>query len=173
MNKSIARIVLCLFVLSFASLAIAGHDPEIKCLSAEYVSGDDSDTGQPGTNKKLKNYLDHGQWIRWNIFAPEGTLVTIEFKKKKNYDGTDTLDTSPMEHGLQVLHFLIEKPNGEKVKGGRVRNGIPDGTTYGYSVTCKYADGRPENVIDPMIEVPRPTIIPLPPSPQTQTQSKD
>ena len=177
MNKWMAICVMFLFVVCFAGPASAGHDPKVDCVQGTFVSGDDDDPGDnpgnPSTNKKHKNYLNKGEWIRWDVTAPEGTLVTIAFTKKTNYDGTNTLGTTPFNDPLQVLHFKIEKKtNGDKVKWGRIRSDLPDGA-HGYKITCTFEDGRTPTEIDPIIEVPRTGGLTPPPPPQTQPQTKD
>jgi hypothetical protein len=169
MNKSIAGIVLCSFVLCSPHLANA-TDAWIDCKAKYFHSRDTEDDGNPNTFKKEKNFLNKGDWMKWEIEAPKGTVVVIEPMQKKNYDGTQTLGMTPFELA-PPYQFTITASNGQKEKL-RLNPNLTNGT-YGYKITCTYEDGT-FSVIDPMIEVPRPPLVPPDvPSPQTQTQTKD
>ncbi len=158
MSKWIASIVVCLFIVYFPAQAAADYEASINCETGTFNSNDPNDPGP--VTKKHRSYLNPGGWMRWEVTIPKDAtgFVEIEFKKKQDGDGY-TKGVSPFEDERPELIFSLEKEK-EKIKWGRIKKEIKK-DTFGYRVLCTYTDkdGNPHSsIIDPIIEIPRPSI---------------
>lgn len=95
----------------------------------------------------MKNGLDPKQKIKWTIFADTpDTKVTFTFASGSPF-------SSNVPHTFDVT--IDGKGDKEKTVMSSGSNG-----TFKYSITCTLPDGTEQWKLDPIIEVPRQTLVP-------------
>ncbi len=100
-----------------------------------------------------KNFADRGDTFIWHIVVDKPNTEVIFY-----FDGTSPFAGGPT-YSVPVTNYKRYSLN--------VSTGAGNGT-YHYTITCKEPESKGD-VIDPIIEIPKPHIE-EPPPPQTQTQ---
>lgn len=126
-----------------ATVVCGRFDPALGRLDPIFHSGG----GDPETNE-----LNHLEILEWEIVAPKGTDVTIQFQTKKGYPKCQAV--SPFDDGNKPYAVTVPDNMGSKIASKPTKD-VKGCFTYVIKCAVPNVPGPPDE-IDPMIAVPRP-----------------